>query len=305
MEFAFQTDPETFRRTIYTVLGMFGAGAVLTLVLGRFDFQRIRNGELGARYIGWLILTPVYLLVLFTNTIIGVSLVLVALMLCNFEYSKAAQLHTGERLFLQVAAAVTLLIVLLKPTLFSATPVLVLFLLTLIPIMGNAPERLHGRVRLVLYGYMYVVWSLSHGLLMLQLPDGKGLLLVALVGCALADIGAYVVGKQIGRTVIAPSINPNKAYEGILGDLLGAAIAVALFRYIIPFYNLPSLVGLVLVIGIGSSWGDILSSMAKRTSGIKDWGTIVPGHGGLLDRLNSLIVVMPLLYYGIILFLPS
>lgn len=298
-------DLEYFERTMITVVGLFAAGAVLTLVLGRFDLKRIMGGELGARYIGWLILTPLYLLALFTNVRVGAALVLIAMMFSIIEYSRAAQLHRSQRLFLHISAVLTLLVVIFEPGLFAGLPVLVLFILTAVPILSNAPEQLHGRVRLVLYGYMYVVWSLAHGVLMLRLPDGKGLLLVAIVGCALADIGAYVVGKQIGRTVIAPRINPNKAWEGVLGDLIGAAIAVALFHYIIPSYRLWTVAGLVVIIGVGSSWGDILSSMAKRTSGIKDWGDMLPGHGGLIDRLNSLIVVMPLIYYYLVLVLPT
>ncbi|MEL6528026.1 MAG: phosphatidate cytidylyltransferase, partial [Chloroflexota bacterium] len=118
------------------------------------------------------------------------------------------------------------------------------------------------------------------------------------------DIGAYVVGKAIGKTVIAPKINPRKAWEGIIGDLIGATIAVAVFSFAVPEYPLPLLIGLVFIIGIGSSWGDILSSTAKRNADIKDWGAIIPGHGGVIDRLNSLIIVLPLTYYYLVLFAP-
>lgn len=298
-------EPELMMRTFATVGWLFAAGGVLTLVLGRFDLKRIAQGELGARYIGWLVLTPLYLLMLFSDVRVGAALLLIGIVLANFEYSRATGLLRSQRIFLHITAAVTVLIVLFKPPLFAMMPVLVFFSLTLLPILSNDLERLTGDVRIMAWGYLYVVWSLVHGVLMLQLPDGKGLLLVAIVGCALADIGAYVIGKQFGRTVIAPNINPRKAWEGIIGDLLGAAIAVAVFSYIIPFYNLPTQVGLVILIGIGSSWGDILSSLVKRRNDIKDWGTIVPGHGGVMDRLNSLIVVLPLIYYYMVLLLPA
>ncbi len=298
-------EAEILQCTLLTVGIMFGAGALLVLVLGRFNLKRIAGGELGARYIGWLVLTPIYLLALFTDIRVGAAMVLIGMMLSNFEFSRATKLFTGQRVFLHITAAVTLLVVLFKPPLFAAMPVLVFFLLTLVPILANDLERLSGDVRVMAYGYMYIIWSLAHAVLVLDLPDGRGLLLVMIVGCALADIGAYVVGKQIGRTVIAPAINPRKAYEGILGDLLGAVIAVLVFRYIIPFYNWPTLLLLVVLIGVGSSWGDIISSMVKRRNDIKDWGSIVPGHGGVLDRLNSLIVVMPLVYYALVLVLPA
>jgi phosphatidate cytidylyltransferase len=298
-------EAEILQRTLLTVSIMFGAGALLVLMLGRFNLKRIAGGELGARYIGWLVLTPIYLLALFTDIRVGAAMVLISMMLCNFEFSRATKLFSGQRVFLHITGAVTLLVVLFKPTLFAAMPVLVFFVLTLVPILANDLERLSGDVRVMAYGYMYIIWSLAHAVLMLDLPDGRGLLLVVIVGCALADIGAYVVGKQIGRTVIAPAINPRKAYEGILGDLLGAVIAVLLFRYIIPVYDWPTLLLLVVLIGVGSSWGDIISSMVKRRNDIKDWGSIVPGHGGVLDRLNSLIVVMPLVYYALVLVLPA
>lgn len=298
-------DSEMTLRILQTVGGLFAAGALLTLVLARFNLSRILHGELGARYIGWLILTPVYMLVLFTETAIGICIVLLGMFASIIEYCHATHIDASSRIFLFVAAVVTVLTVLFKPLLFAALPVAVLFLLTAIPILQNNPSRLYGRVRLISWGYIYTIWTLAHAVLMFQQPDGKGILLIIIVGCALADIGAYVIGSAIGKTVIAPEINPRKAWEGMLGDLLGAAIAVSLFAYSIPFYSLSARIGLVLIIAIGSSWGDILSSMAKRMAEVKDWGNIIPGHGGILDRLNSLIVVLPLVYYYLILIQPN
>ena len=294
-------DSETTLRILQTVGGLFVAGALLTLVLARFNLSRILHGELGTRYIGWLLLTPVYMLVLFTETAIGVFVVMLGMFASVVEYCHATRIDTASRAFLFAAAVITVLTVMFKPLLFAALPVAVLFLLTAIPILQNKLSRLRGRVRLISWGYIYTIWTLAHAVLMFQQPDGKGILLVIIVGCALADIGAYVVGNAIGKTVIAPEINPRKAWEGILGDLVGAAIAVSLFAFSIPFYSLPARIGLVLIIAIGSSWGDILSSMAKRMAEVKDWGNLIPGHGGVLDRLNSLIVVLPLVYYYLVL----
>lgn len=297
-------ESDLFLRTLWSVFGLFGIGTILVLVVGRFDLKRIISGELGARFIGWLILTPAYMLMLFSNIIIGSSMLLIGLFLTIIEYSRAAQLERTQQLLLYILAGMTLLIVLFKPDLFAAMPALVLFLLTSIPILRNRPLQLQENLGLVTWGYMYTVWTLAHGILMLSHPDGIGILLVIIVGCGLADIGAYVVGRAIGRTVIASEIHASKAWEGMLGNVLGAAIAVTVFQYIIPSYSMPILIGLTIIIGVGSSWGDILSSMVKRNAGIKDWGSLIPGHGGLLDRLNSLLVVMPLVYYYFVLVLP-
>jgi phosphatidate cytidylyltransferase len=108
----------------------------------------------------------------------------------------------------------------------------------------------------------------------------------------------YTVGKLIGRHVISPEVNPRKAWEGLIGDFLGAGLAVWLFRFVLPVeFTLPYQIILALLIGLGTAWGDLISSLVKRVAGAKDWGNIIPGHGGLLDRANSMVVVIPLVYY--------
>jgi phosphatidate cytidylyltransferase len=108
----------------------------------------------------------------------------------------------------------------------------------------------------------------------------------------------YTVGKLLGRHVISPNVNPRKAWEGLAGDLLGAGLAVALFGFALrPELGWGQRAALVLLIGLGSAWGDLVSSLVKRVAGAKDWGTLLPGHGGLLDRANSMVVVIPLVYY--------
>ncbi|MEO0599017.1 MAG: phosphatidate cytidylyltransferase [Chloroflexota bacterium] len=296
--------PDLLPQTLMALGAIFGCGAILVLILGRFNLKRIMEGELGARYLGWLILTPVYIVVLFTNIYIGLLMVAIAMLLCIIEYSRATKLPTNQQAFLYIFVVITLLVVIFRPPLFAALPALVMFLLTAQPILSNRPESLLRAPKIVSWGYMYTTWTLAHGILMLGFPNDTGILIIVIVGCALADIGAYVVGKAIGKTVIAPKINPRKAWEGIIGDLIGATIAVAVFSFAVPEYPLPLLIGLVFIIGIGSSWGDILSSTAKRNADIKDWGAIIPGHGGVIDRLNSLIIVLPLTYYYLVLFAP-
>jgi phosphatidate cytidylyltransferase len=117
-------------------------------------------------------------------------------------------------------------------------------------------------------------------------------------GVALSDVMQYTVGKLIGKHIISPEVNPRKAWEGLLGDFLGAGAAVALFNFALPAaFTVWIQVALAVIIGLGAAWGDLISSMVKRVAGAKDWGEIIPGHGGLLDRANSMVVVIPLAYY--------
>ncbi|MGE5138788.1 MAG: phosphatidate cytidylyltransferase, partial [Rudaea sp.] len=146
-------------------------------------------------------------------------------------------------------------------------------------------------------GYLYLVWTTGHLVLLREL-GGVGLLMLAAIGVALSDALQFVMGKLIGKHIISPTINPRKAWEGIIGDLMGAGIAVALFSFALPAqFGVLEKVILAFLIGAAAAWGDLISSLAKRAAGAKDWGDIIPGHGGLLDRANSMVVAIPVVYY--------
>lgn len=123
---------------------------------------------------------------------------------------------------------------------------------------------------------------------------GFTFLMLVFVGIWLTDTGAYLVGRAVGRRKLAPTISPNKSIEGAFGGLvLGTAAVVAMSVQVLP--ELPIIHALVLgpVIGILGQIGDLFESHMKRTVGIKDSSAIIPGHGGLLDRFDSLLFVGP------------
>ena len=111
------------------------------------------------------------------------------------------------------------------------------------------------------------------------------------------DIFAYLVGKAIGKRKLCPSISPKKTVEGSIGGVLGSVILCGLFSW----FFLPSEFWTCIVIGVAggifSQFGDLAASVMKRKIGIKDWGTLIPGHGGVLDRIDSVLFVAPLVYY--------
>jgi phosphatidate cytidylyltransferase len=123
--------------------------------------------------------------------------------------------------------------------------------------------------------------------------------LITLVGfgVALSDVGAFCTGKIIGGPKLAPRLSPNKTWGGALGNLLGAALAVMLMNMAFLHLHWWQCCILALAIGVGSLWGDLLESLLKRQRGVKDAGTLLPGFGGLLDRIDSLLLVAPLVYY--------
>ena len=112
------------------------------------------------------------------------------------------------------------------------------------------------------------------------------------------DTSAYAVGRAVGRRKLAPSISPGKTWEGAVGGLAGAAAAAAALVVLLDGIEsllLPA-VALGLGAGVVAQAGDLLESKVKRLAGAKDSGRLIPGHGGLLDRLDSLLPVFPLVY---------
>jgi phosphatidate cytidylyltransferase len=109
-----------------------------------------------------------------------------------------------------------------------------------------------------------------------------------------SDIGAYMIGRLAGGAKLAPAISPGKTWSGAVGGLVSAALAgLAAAACLSPGYSPSHVIGLAIVLGIISQAGDLLESALKRHFGVKDSGSIIPGHGGLLDRLDALLAVAP------------
>jgi phosphatidate cytidylyltransferase len=134
-------------------------------------------------------------------------------------------------------------------------------------------------------------------------PSGPRLLLFALVITWAADTSAYFVGRAIGKHPLAPHISPKKTWEGSLGSMLGSLLAAYAFSFWIPI----PVVHLLIMAGIGNiagQMGDLLESAYKRSAGVKDSGGLLPGHGGVLDRIDALILCIPVIWYYLVLVKP-
>jgi phosphatidate cytidylyltransferase len=148
------------------------------------------------------------------------------------------------------------------------------------------------------FGIFYVGFSFSHFTLLLTFSEGQHLLILLTVITVFSDSFAYYIGMFLGKHKLAPAISPGKTIEGLLGGLIGSIIgAVLVSTWFFPDFSLVQMVILTIFLSLIGVMGDLTESMIKRTMGVKDSGNILPGHGGVLDRLDSLMIAAPVLFY--------
>jgi len=130
---------------------------------------------------------------------------------------------------------------------------------------------------------------------------GLRFLLVVGLAVALSDVGAFTVGSALKGPKLAPSVSPGKTWAGTLGNLLGAALGVAILWVAVPkVWSALGVAVLVVVIAVGAVWGDLIESFVKRDFSVKDAGEVLAGFGGVLDRVDSLLIALPLGYYALL-----
>lgn len=236
-----------------------------------------------------------------TGGIAGLALVLGAVAL--WEWSRLTDLPVHHRVALQLAHIVIVLSVALLGS--GATEWLVggIVLAGIVwPVVRADPERAMRDLGFAAVGCIVVSGMLAHGVaLVVERGELGAATFVALAaGAAGSDVGAFLVGRRFGRTPLAPRLSPNKTREGLAGTVLGAGLGIAPFAPVLaPAFGGAFVIVLVGLVSLGAVWGDLLESAAKREAGHKDAGGWLPGFGGILDRIDSLLVVLPLAYWAL------
>ncbi|HEM4954726.1 TPA: phosphatidate cytidylyltransferase [Streptococcus suis] len=159
------------------------------------------------------------------------------------------------------------------------------------------------------YNYSDVVFPIAssfyvgigfHSLILARM-DGLNKVFFALCLVWATDIGAYLIGRQIGRRKLLPKVSPNKTVEGFVGGILSAGVIAIIFlivdKSLLAGYSFGMMLLLVVIFSIFSQFGDLVESAIKRHFGVKDSGKIIPGHGGILDRFDGMIFVFPIMHF--------
>ena len=183
-------------------------------------------------------------------------------------------------------------------------PVYAFLLIPIISVLRGQTDGFLTRIAGVQWAMMIAIYCISHvpALLSLEIPGygGRNVMLIAflIIVVQSSDVAQYICGKLFGKTKIAPSVSPSKTVEGLAGGAAAAVLIGAALSWITPFS--PWQAGLLsAVIVVFGFLGGLVMSAIKRDRGVKDWGTMIEGHGGMLDRLDSVIFAAPLYFHAL------
>ena len=276
------------------------AGALLLILVvecRRGSLRRIGASTLFIRWRTWALAAPLFLAAVVWPAACLLFVIALAVQGVR-EFSGLVGLAGWSRRLLLIAAVTTPLIAVLSFASWRALPPLLLLVATLPPLFAQDCEKGATRLAFTGLGFAYIPWLLTYVWLLREHTfGGPGVLLALGVAVAASDVGAFVVGNAVRSAKLAPRLSPNKTVAGVGGNAAGALAGLALMSIAKPAAMPASLYyGLAVVVVAGCGWGDLLESLLKRQFGAKDAGTWLPGFGGLLDRIDSLLVVAPLAY---------
>jgi phosphatidate cytidylyltransferase len=260
--------------------------------------------ELWARYFSWLILAPLIIGPVLLGAACTIAAVGILSLLCYREYARATGLFRHHALSLVIVLGIILLTFASLDhwyALFTALPPLTVGSIAIIAILPDQPKGYIQRVGLAVLGFMLFGASLGHLAYFGNDPNYRQIILWLLLCVELNDVFAFICGKSFGRRKLAPNTSPNKTLGGALGAIfltttLAALIARQVFANTI-LSSWPQVITMGALISILGIFGDLLLSSVKRDIGIKDMAATLPGHGGVLDRFNSLLLVAPAIFH--------
>lgn len=218
----------------------------------------------------------------------------------HWEYAELNRLHRTRplRVILDALASIFMInatgltSLLLKPSL----GIFILYLLFILvrSLYSNRSEQ-PAEISKIIFGHIYITLPITLATLLKDIYPS--ILLTAVVAIWANDTGAYIVGSRIGKNRLFPSLSPKKSWEGFFGGMLFSVISTTLLAYFLDVFMFDVITrGIILgiVISIFATWGDLFESMLKRNAGVKDSGSLIPGHGGILDRIDSMLFVIPI-----------
>ncbi len=294
----------------------YAAGAISLLVLGGVVLVGLRWGlgkDIGhawAAYRGWLLMVPLLLFVFFLGRQAGIVFLTAVAILGFGEFARATGLSQDRILASIVCLGIVALGVacgMPDPTngkpgwygLFMAMPVFVIAVILIVPILRNRAEGQLQRLALATLGFVYFGWMFGHLAFLVNATAAYAYLGYLVLAVELNDVAAYTGGKLFGRHPLASSISPRKTWEGAITALAVSLLLPWALHFTLLYFDAWDCLLVGLIVGIGGQLGDLVLSVLKRDLGVKDMGAAIPGHGGILYRIDSLIYTSPLFFHYI------
>jgi phosphatidate cytidylyltransferase len=259
-------------------------------------------------YLGWLVMVPLVLLAIFLGRAASIVFFTLVSIIGFKEFARATGLYRDWAMTSVVylgIVAVAVVSLVDDPGngrhgwygLFAILPAYVMAAILLVPIVRNRVQGQLQLIALALLGFTYVGWMFGHVTFLANADRAYGYLLYLIFAVELNDVAAFTFGKLFGRHPLRSNISPKKTWEGSLGALAFSLALPWLMRFSFPQFSTLELVLTGLIVGIAGQLGDLSISVIKRDLGIKDTGAVLKGHGGILDRIDSLIYVAPLFFH--------
>jgi phosphatidate cytidylyltransferase len=281
-----------------------GAAVVIGLVsaLGRAGPELRR--ELVRRYAAWVVMAPLVYVPVMLGAGWTIGLVALLSLLCYREFARATGFFRERAMSAIVVAgiiAVNLAALDHWYGLFVALGPLTFVVIAAAAVAADQPRGYVQRVGMAALAFLFFGVCMGHLAYLANDGRSRGLVLLLLVAVGLNDVFAFVFGKSIGGPKIAPNTSPNKTLSGSIGAALATTVLVSLAGREVfagqPMDDWRRLALLGFVISVAGQLGDLTISSVKRDVGIKDMGALIPGHGGVLDRCNSLLLAAPAMFH--------
>ncbi len=254
-----------------------------------------------------IVLIPLLVLVLLSGSTVIAGAVIVISLVGLYEFYKATGLKDKKclcALGYLAAIALPLMRSFVNPQIYAPLVYFFMFLLFVIMLLQHKTVSVTDAA-MVIFSVIYIPYFLTNLLYIRELEYGGILIWIPFIGAFLTDTCAYFAGVFLGKHKLCPEISPKKTIEGSIGGILGCMIVCMLYGLLMEKawvlrVNYISLAVLGFAMSIVSQIGDLSASIIKRKFGIKDYGSLFPGHGGILDRLDSVIMIAPLVYLYIV-----
>jgi len=297
---------DVFRLFALLTTGLLVVGGA-TIAVVRFGFAKDVSRAWDA-YRGWLVMVPIIGASLFAGRAVAICFFAIIAIVAFTEYARATGLHRDLTMtFTSLAGIVAIAVVAIANDpatgtpgrfgLFMAVPVFVSSALVFASILRNRPEGQLKAVALALFGFLYIGWMFGHVAFLANARNAYGYLFYLIFAVELNDVAAFTCGKLFGRRPLCANVSPLKTREGALGAVLISALFPLAVRFALPDFSALDCVLAGLIVGVGGQVGDLSISVIKRDVGVKDMGRLIRGHGGVLDRIDSLLYTAPLFFH--------